>query len=625
MTLLSPWWLVLLPALYLVIILHTLHPRRHSVLVPSILLWERVLKELAADARWRRLMANLLLLAQLAALASLILALTHPAFRLHSARQRHDVILIDTSASMAATDLAPNRLEAVKERLLTDVKADRPRLLTLIDAGPRPVILYSGSPSTLALRNALSKAKVSDGATDWSRAAVLASSSLASRGGRLIIATDGAVDQEALLPLFEMIPNTPIHIVQAAGKGDNVGITSFDARQTGANIAEYEVLVTVHNFSEAVLQIPLVLRNKQKEIARRLVQLPAGESRNVVFHHTFSTQDVLEAQILFSDALTVDNRAYLTAYPPTPTRVLLVGPGNYFLERGLRVFPQVRLEKRLLYPESSDYPLVIFDRMPIHESFRGTALYLAGTPEDQELGVRTFPEITWWDRSHPLTRFVNWADLGVRQAFQMPRQEGGRVLVESEAGPLVQLLTDDHVRIVTLAFALEESDWPLKVGFPVFLSQLLEWAHPEGWHFVRSPLAPGESIQLPRALSDQDGWRVRLPSGSAVAVPAQEGARFDQTLSAGLYTVMADAGEFYFAVNGGNEQESNLRPRLSLPETSGDASPTNTGIPTAFWWPVAFWAFLLLLAEGWLYIHRVRRPVNLRLPSRQALLRRVRG
>jgi hypothetical protein len=43
MSLLSPWWLLLLPVLYLVILLHTLHPQHHRVLISSVLLWERVL------------------------------------------------------------------------------------------------------------------------------------------------------------------------------------------------------------------------------------------------------------------------------------------------------------------------------------------------------------------------------------------------------------------------------------------------------------------------------------------------------------------------------------------------------------------------------------------------------
>src|SRR5690606_28153174 len=93
MTLLSPWWLLLIPLLYGVILLHTMHPQRHRVLVPSTLLWERVLRELEADARWHRLVANLLLLVQLAALLALILALTRPAFLYALIKQRHDIYI----------------------------------------------------------------------------------------------------------------------------------------------------------------------------------------------------------------------------------------------------------------------------------------------------------------------------------------------------------------------------------------------------------------------------------------------------------------------------------------------------------------------------------------------------
>lgn len=612
MTLLSPWWLLLVPLLYVVIILHTLHPERHRVLVPSTLLWQRVLRELAADARWRRLVANLLLLCQLAALACLILALTQPALLLPASRGRHDVILIDTSASMKATDVSPNRLQAVKDQLLEHVRHDRPRRMTVIDAGPQPTICYQGSGSVAALQALLGKITATDGTTDWYQTAVLMRSSLTPGDNKVIIATDGAIDYDSISPLLSLIDKTPVQFVQAAERGANVAITAFDARQLGASLADHEVLVTLTNHTAQDVQVPLVVSGSESEVLqRRQVRIPAGENRSVTFYHTFSTQEVLKAEIHFADALAADNRAYLTAYPPTPTRILLVGPGNYFLEQGLRIFPQVRLERRLLYPETSDYDLVIFDRLPMPEDFQGTALYWAGTPADRALGTWASPRIVWWDRAHPLTRFVNWSDIGLVQSYLMARQPGALLLVESEGGPLVQLTENDQARILRFSFALDESNWPHKIAFPVFLSQMLQWAHPEGWQFVRSPLTPGESITLPPSLRRETGWQLRTPDGK---IRPQRGASFDNTLTAGLYTVFgADDHEYSFAVNAGDFAESNLRPRLSIPKTvaTPDGGDTQTHTPTSLWRCAALLALLLLIVETWLYTNKARRPASL--------------
>lgn len=624
MTMLSPWWLLLFPALYLVIILHTLHPQRNRVLVPSILLWQRVLKELAADARWRQIVANLLLLAQLLALAFLITALARPAFLISASRQRHDVILLDTSASMAATDIAPNRLQRAKELVWQHLRTDRPRRVTLINAGPIPAILYDGSASGIAVRTILQRLTASDGSTDWKRAAVLAHSSLTSSRDQVIIASDGAIDAAEIRAATDVIGKTPIRLLRAAGAGTNVGITAFEARQAGDSSTEYELMITLANYSAARVEAPLVLRGKKGDIARRTVVLPPGEKRSVVIKHSLQNQDVLVAGIEYADHLAVDNQAYLAAYPPTPTRVLLVGPSNYYLEKVLRVFPQVRLERRLLYPEGSDYPLVIFDRIPVPDGFTGTALYLAGAPADHALGTRSAPQITWWDRSHPLTRFVNWNDLGLQQTYLMPRLEGAQVLVESEAGPLLQLVQDDKKRLLVSAFSLEDSDLPFKVAFPLFISHLLEWAHPEGWQYIRPPYSPGQSLELPLSFQTPKGWQIRRPNGDMVQVDRAE-ASYADTLQAGLYTVVSGDNEFAFAVNAGNAGESDIRPRLSLPAATGTADQYRQ-IPIAFWWPFALLALMLLFAEGWLYTHKVRHPTNMALPSWTtvvALFRRV--
>jgi hypothetical protein len=124
--------------------------------------------------------------------------------------------------------------------------------------------------------------------------------------------------------------------------GGNVGITAFDARQSGhLAVRTTKCLITVaNNFSSDDVDVPLVLRGSQGQLGQRRLRIPAGENRGTTFTHIFSSQEVLQAEIIFRDALATDNKAHLTAYPPTPTRVLLVGPGNYFLERGLRVFPR---------------------------------------------------------------------------------------------------------------------------------------------------------------------------------------------------------------------------------------------------------------------------------------------
>ncbi|HHW09969.1 MAG TPA: VWA domain-containing protein [Firmicutes bacterium] len=610
MSFLSPLWILLLPVGYLVILLHKRHPRRREEIVPSILLWQRVSRVLAEDAGWRRLAANLLLILQLLTLAALMLALMQPVFTSLGKALRHDIVILDTSLSMAAADVpgVPHRLAAVVQKLTTTLAGRRPHLVTVIEAGPLPEVLYNGPGDLSRLAGVLNGVEVKHGAPDWEGAALLAHSLATSQTTGLLLATDGSFPADELQPFAEMFPHLPLTPVVAAGEGENAAITAFSARQAGSSLSECDVFVRVVNHGKSPAEIPLVVAGKNGVIERLHLKLEPGEVAQHVFPYEFATEEVLEARLEWSDALPHDNVAYLTAYPPEPTRVLLIGAGNYYLEQGLRIFPQVRLERRLLYPEGTSYPLVIFDRLPVPENFTGTALQIvAGS------GLETVsrPQVVRYDRVHPVTRFIDWSEIAIARAFRLPPYPGAKVLVESEAGPLMQLIENEQATILQLAFRLEDSDWPLKVAFPIFLSHLLQWVHPPGWAYVREAVAAGEAVALPGALKNEKGqWTVETPQGQKVGIPAAA-ASFRAAYS-GLYYILSGAGRWPFAVNAGSDREADLHSRLVLPTSQTGEAVQGAAPPRRPLWPwLVAAAFILLLAEGWLYINKGRRP-NLR-------------
>jgi hypothetical protein len=102
------WSAIIIPV---IIIMYLLKRRRQDRPVSSILLWEQVLRDAAANVPWQRLRRNLLLLMQLLIAIALVIALMRP--YVAGALTGGDVFLIiDTSASMQATDVAPNRMAA---------------------------------------------------------------------------------------------------------------------------------------------------------------------------------------------------------------------------------------------------------------------------------------------------------------------------------------------------------------------------------------------------------------------------------------------------------------------------------------------------------------------------------
>src|SRR4029078_7715304 len=118
MPLLNPLALLGLLFIPAVIAMYMLKLRRDESLVRSTLLWTRLLTDVEANAPWQRLRRSLLLLLQLLLVLILVLLAARPFLERRPGLARDVVLVLDTSASMAATDITPDRLTAAKAAAL---------------------------------------------------------------------------------------------------------------------------------------------------------------------------------------------------------------------------------------------------------------------------------------------------------------------------------------------------------------------------------------------------------------------------------------------------------------------------------------------------------------------------
>src|SRR5207253_1942181 len=120
-----PWWagLLLLLIPLVVLLLYFLKLKRRPLAVPSTFLWRKSIEDLHVNSLLQWLRQNVLLLLQILAVVALIYGVM--AFHLHgrSGAGKHYILMIDNSASMSATDVAPNRLEWAKQEALKEIDA----------------------------------------------------------------------------------------------------------------------------------------------------------------------------------------------------------------------------------------------------------------------------------------------------------------------------------------------------------------------------------------------------------------------------------------------------------------------------------------------------------------------
>src|SRR3954466_11944007 len=141
-------WAVLAGIPVGIIALYFLKLRRRPLQVPSTLLWRRSLEDLHVNSLFQRLRKNLLLFLQLMAVLLAMLALAGPRVRGTAGQGKRYVLAIDNSASMSATDVAPNRLARAKEeakKIVSSMEGDDLAMVIAFSDRARIVSNYTGN------------------------------------------------------------------------------------------------------------------------------------------------------------------------------------------------------------------------------------------------------------------------------------------------------------------------------------------------------------------------------------------------------------------------------------------------------------------------------------------------
>src|SRR5262249_16504305 len=100
-------------------LLYFLNLRRRALEVPSTFLWRKSIEDLRVNSLFQWLRDNVLLLVQLSVV--LLLIYSALAFQIHgrsATSGKHYIVLLDSSASMSATDVAPSRLDVARNDAL---------------------------------------------------------------------------------------------------------------------------------------------------------------------------------------------------------------------------------------------------------------------------------------------------------------------------------------------------------------------------------------------------------------------------------------------------------------------------------------------------------------------------
>ena len=649
------------------LVLYFLKLRRRELTVPSTLLWRKAIQDLQVNAPFQKLRRNLLLLLQMLLLLLLTLALSRPVANYYRGAGRTSVILIDRSASMSARDIqgGKTRLEDAKRRaneLVDSMTRGSTAMVIAFDDSAET--LQPFTTDTAALRRAIDSIRATDRRSSLKMAYQLADAQLTFIPEQnrtnieppdVHVYSDGRVMDDAELTVQGKVVFEKVGTEQAG----NIGIVALSAKRNYERPTEVQVFARLANYGPEPVEtfVHLSVDGKQVETAVQgksagLFLLPerwtddqraaweadannrhASSSVDFPMELTSSAVIKVEHTNRDKDVMPADDVAQVVVPPPKQLSVLLVTDGsNYFLEKAVHA---LNLKNpATLTPEAydekvpTDYDVIIFDRhQPAKLPPAGSFVYFGAVPNGLKVKAKVEQDgsqdlvhevgVLDWKRDHPILKNLAMQKIYVQTAIKLVgAAENSEVLVDGLKCPLIVLHREGKGVHLIIAFDLLESDWPLKVSFPIFLHNAMQFLAVGSNMDVRQSVEPGATPRIPRGNLLRGGQDVRQVT---LHGPADFGTRTLKVPEAGdfalppldyvgVYSTDPPVPQYeQLAVNLLDPIESNVLPAKAAPGGVGEVREGEAGKSRMelWWWIVACAALPLLLIEWWVYTRRV--------------------
>lgn len=668
MSFLTLWAAGLAAAVFvpLLLLLYFLKLRRREEPISSTLLWKRAVQDLQVNAPFQRLRKSLLLFLQLLILLLAAFALARPIIQTTVTDQDRLVLLIDNSASMNTIESnGETRLDQAKEQAVRLVKslnrrtsgwqsifsfggANAQTQAMVIAFAGRASIVSPFTTNTAELEALIRGITPTDGQTDLREALELAQAYMAPPTittdatpisaevpSTLVLVTDGKIQNLADITLR----SGTVKMLPVAEATDNVAVTALRTERNYEQPELLSVFLTVENFGPEPVQTDVSLYINDVLAAVREVSLaghpatgtpeanqPGGYRYAFSFEKNVYESAIIEARIARDDALKVDNSAWAVIPPPKRLSVLVVTEKNFFIDSTLAGLPLA--EYPFVTPDQyaanageayvtnnqSKFDVVIFDKYTPEALPAGNFIFLDAVPPLPGFGSEAVDkpfDIIWWDETNPVLRHVNLLPVVVYRGLKLTLPPEAEVLAEARHGPVIARYATGGRHLLTIGFAVEQSEWWRSPSFPVFLYNAIRYLGGGGAEADNGPTRPGETVRIPLPPQVSEARVVPPAGGASVTVrPDAAGvAYFGDTQQVGVYRVSDGVpSRDRFAVNLEDPAESDIVPLATLPVIGGQQvqgmAAIRTATPEIWRWFIGA-ALVLVLLEWWIYNRRV--------------------
>lgn len=478
-----PEFLALLGSLSgVVVALYLLDRMRRKYTVPTLRFFGAAEQPPVLKHR-RKLQQPWSLILQLVSLLLLLLALAQLRWGSPARAARDHVLLLDTSAWMAA--------RSGQNRLIDQARSAARNYVKMLPASDRVMVVRAdviATPATLfegdrqKIQRAIDQTQPGAGPLNIETALQFAQDAQrlqAQRPGEIVFAGAGRVSGDQ----SSTAAPANLRMLSMTGPAEHVGLRKVSVRRSLTDPDTWEVFVAVKNYGSAPQSIPLGVQFAGAIIGTHRFDLKPGGEDNTAFGFKTRAAGWLEARLLTNDPFPQDTRAVLElpARKLLPVTVYSAEPDN--LRPVFTAIPgvQASFQPVAAYDGNIKDGIVLLDRFAPASAPATDSIWMEPPAAKSPVPVHSSGKsvkLVRWRIDHPLGAGLRTKDLEVPAAEIFEAARDDIAIAEADAGPLI-VARPGKPKTVVFGFHPVRSAMKYELTTPLLFANILRWMAPD--------------------------------------------------------------------------------------------------------------------------------------------------
>ena len=473
--------LIFLIGIPIIIIIYLMKPKGTPMVIPSLMLWKDAERNEKSMTFSKKLIKNILMFIEIAALLFLMLAAMAPAIKRGGApKEKSSLIIIDTSGSMQfKTGENQTRFDqAIKDaKDLVEMSSGQ---ISVIASGSENKLLINSGRDKSKLKKLLTNLDCTDTVGNLTDAEGLIQSISIDK---VYVFTDG----DGASQLEDMSQRYPMDVYVYGKETDNVSISQMSMKKTPEGLYDISVTYSYYGTHKAAFDIS-VFDEANNLLDVRTIELEESGSGSVLLTdkevsgssvraEVSQVSYVVDGKTIYTDGLDNDNTAYAVISRKAEYEAYLVGAGNVFVEKAY----QAATGDNLIKVSSEDdiaedkKTVAIYDdsRLALKKCSRVLMNYSENSERKLDGGVvyvssqgilSSISDFSFGASNLNLLSVPEWA------VPFMTVNEGSE-----DEGTVGYFGEHDGIREIVLGFDVRDSEFPLMAEFPIFIADAMNY------------------------------------------------------------------------------------------------------------------------------------------------------